>query len=105
MSYFFVVCCLLFVVNAELEVVICVLAIIQGFKDKGYTDEEIEAMLRRTIQIARKTRELYYKGCSECCFGDEAEGKILQQWPILIVVSVGSYEACLADESKYNRND
>ncbi|KAG2405830.1 Selenocysteine methyltransferase [Vigna angularis] len=76
-------------------------ATIQGFKDKGYTDEESEAMLRRSVEIAREARELYYKGCSECCSGDGAEGKILKQRPILIAASVGSYGAYLADGSEY----
>jgi len=91
----------LFVANAEVEVVVCVQATIQGFKAKGYTDEESEAMLRRSVEIAREARELYYKGCSECCSGDGADGKILKQRPILIAASVGSYGAYLADGSEY----
>jgi len=88
----------LFVVNAELEVVVCVQATIQGFKAKGYTEEESEAMLRRSVEIAREARELYYKECSS---GDGADGKILKQRPILIAASVGSYGAYLADGSEY----
>ncbi|CAJ1904103.1 unnamed protein product [Sphenostylis stenocarpa] len=76
-------------------------ATIQGFKAKGYTDEEGEAMLRRSVEIAREARELYYKGC-ECCSGDGADGRILKQRPILIAASVGSYGAYLADGSEYS---
>ncbi|ESW34450.1 hypothetical protein PHAVU_001G153900 [Phaseolus vulgaris] len=74
-------------------------ATIQGFKAKGYTEEESEAMLRRSVEIAREARELYYKECSS---GDGADGKILKQRPILIAASVGSYGAYLADGSEYS---
>ncbi|XP_006604452.1 selenocysteine methyltransferase-like isoform X1 [Glycine soja] len=78
-------------------------ATIQGFKAKGYSDEESEALLRSSVEIAREAREVYYKNCAGCRSGDgDDDGRILKQRPILVAASVGSYGAYLADGSEYS---
>ncbi|KAK7396383.1 hypothetical protein VNO78_17353 [Psophocarpus tetragonolobus] len=77
-------------------------ATIQGFKAKGYSDEESETLLRKSVEIACEAREVYYKRCAECCSADGADGKILKHRPILVAASVGSYGAYLADGSEYS---
>lgn len=80
-------------------------ATIQGFKAKGYSDEESEALLRRSVEIAREAREVYYKRCAGYCSADgAADGRIIKQRPILVAASVGSYGAYLADGSEYSGN-
>ncbi|KAH1258331.1 Selenocysteine methyltransferase [Glycine max] len=78
-------------------------ATIQGFKAKGYSDEESEALLKRSAEIAFEAREVYDKNCAGCCSGDgEDDGRILKQRPILVAALVGSYGAYLADGSGYS---
>ncbi|KAK7336778.1 hypothetical protein VNO77_17326 [Canavalia gladiata] len=77
-------------------------ATIQGFKAKGFSDEESEALLRRSVEIAREARNAYYERCAACPLGNGADGRILKQRPILVAASVGSYGAYLADGSEYS---
>ncbi|EYU46552.1 hypothetical protein ABFS82_04G032000 [Erythranthe guttata] len=77
-------------------------ATIQGFENKGYSLEESENLLRKSVEIALEARELYYSRCSES-FTDHNPGeKILKQREILVAASVGSYGAYLADGSEYS---
>lgn len=55
-------------------------------------------MLRRSVEIAREARDLYYERCAT---GDETDARILKQRTILIAASIGSYGAYLADGSEY----
>ncbi|KAI4349480.1 hypothetical protein L6164_010064 [Bauhinia variegata] len=77
-------------------------ATIQGFKAKGYSNEQSEALLRKSVEIAREARDVYYKRCTLCSSGDEADGRILKKRQILVAASVGSYGAYLADGSEYS---
>lgn len=79
-------------------------ATIQGFKEKGFSNEEGEKMLRRSVEIAREARDLYYERCAACSSGSDADDRILKKRPILIAASVGSYGAYLADGSEYSGN-
>ncbi|KAK2417600.1 homocysteine methyltransferase [Trifolium repens] len=77
-------------------------ATIQGFKEKGFSNEEGENMLRRSVEIACEARDLYYERCAASSSGDKTDGRILKKRTILIAASVGSYGAYLADGSEYS---
>ncbi|KAG8389316.1 hypothetical protein BUALT_Bualt02G0216700 [Buddleja alternifolia] len=77
-------------------------ATIQGFENKGYSLEESENLLRKSVEIAREARELYYNNCREASAEGNPDGRILNQRPILVAASVGSYGAYLADGSEYS---
>ncbi|PWA42116.1 homocysteine methyltransferase 2 [Artemisia annua] len=77
-------------------------ATIQGFKAKGFSEEESEAMLKKSVDIAREAREVYYERCHESSTDYTDDGKILKHRPILVAGSVGSYGAYLADGSEYS---
>ncbi|TQD95112.1 hypothetical protein C1H46_019268 [Malus baccata] len=77
-------------------------ATIQGFEAKGYSTEESEALLRKSVEIAREARDVYYDRCTQCSSADSANGRILKRRPILVAASVGSYGAYLADGSEYS---
>ncbi|KAK4558339.1 hypothetical protein RGQ29_007899 [Quercus rubra] len=77
-------------------------ATIQGFQDKGFSREEGENLLRRSVEIAIEARDNYYNRCAECSSNDAGVGRILQRRPILVAASVGSYGAYLADGSEYS---
>ncbi|PHT72421.1 Homocysteine S-methyltransferase 2 [Capsicum annuum] len=76
-------------------------ATIQGFKAKGYSVEESESLLKRSVEIACEARDVYYNRCRESSSDHSTDGKILKQRPILVAASVGSYGAYLADGSEY----
>ncbi|OVA05415.1 Homocysteine S-methyltransferase [Macleaya cordata] len=69
-------------------------ATIQGFEAKGFTTEESEALLLKSVEIAREARDIYYESV-----GNRTN---LRKCPILVAASVGSYGAYLADGSEYN---
>ncbi|XP_075640066.1 homocysteine S-methyltransferase 2-like [Castanea sativa] len=77
-------------------------ATIQGFQAKGFSREEGENLLRRSVEIAIEARDSYYNRCAECSSNDTGAGRILQRRPILVAASVGSYGAYLADGSEYS---
>ncbi|KAL9239690.1 hypothetical protein vseg_013989 [Gypsophila vaccaria] len=82
-------------------------ATIQGFKAKGLSQEESEALLKKSVDIACEARELYRIRCFRALTGDIDEDigeKILKHRPILVAASVGSYGAYLADGSEYSGN-
>ncbi|KAK1592514.1 hypothetical protein Q3G72_026196 [Acer saccharum] len=78
-------------------------ATIQGFEAKGYSTEEAEGLLRRSVEIACEARDIYYDRCSKdsCDFIDNGSAS---RRPVLIAASVGSYGAYLADGSEYSGN-
>ncbi|KAK9747726.1 hypothetical protein RND81_02G011700 [Saponaria officinalis] len=78
-------------------------ATIQGFKAKGLSQEESEALLKKSVDIACEARDLYYQKCSQAS-SEHNSGKILKHRPILVAASVGSYGAYLADGSEYSGN-
>nr|ACU19573.1 unknown [Glycine max] len=75
-------------------------ATIQGFEAKGFSREEGETMLRRSVEIAREAREIYYDRCTKDS-SDFMRDERYRKRPILIAASVGSYGAYLADGSEY----
>ncbi|KAL8548251.1 hypothetical protein ACS0TY_007538 [Phlomoides rotata] len=77
-------------------------ATIQGFENKGYSLEESENLLRKSVEIALEAREVYYSRCCEASIDDTHNDIILKQRPILVAASVGSYGAFLADGSEYS---
>ncbi|KMT10209.1 hypothetical protein BVRB_5g119700 [Beta vulgaris subsp. vulgaris] len=79
-------------------------ATIQGFRAKGLSQEESEALLRKSVDIACEARDLYYEECSRTSVEDRDDNKILKYRPILVAASVGSYGAYLADGSEYSGN-
>ncbi|KAL0419871.1 UNVERIFIED_CONTAM: Homocysteine S-methyltransferase 2 [Sesamum radiatum] len=77
-------------------------ATIQGFENKGYSLEESENLLRKSVEIACEARELYYRRCHEASTGHTSDNRVLKQRQILVAASVGSYGAYLADGSEYS---
>ncbi|KAI5315918.1 hypothetical protein L3X38_045094 [Prunus dulcis] len=77
-------------------------ATIQGFEAKGFSTEESEDLLRKSVEIAREARDIYYDRCTEGSSGDSGNGRILKRRKILVAASVGSYGAYLADGSEYS---
>lgn len=91
--------------SISLRLVSCFLifgqATIQGFKAKGYSLEESESLLKRSVEIACEARDVYYTRCCKSLSDHSTDGKVLKQRPILVAASVGSYGAYLADGSEY----
>ncbi|KAK7280089.1 hypothetical protein RJT34_25151 [Clitoria ternatea] len=75
-------------------------ATLQGFEAKGFSREEGENLLRRSVEIAREAREIYYDRCTKDS-SDFMRDERHRRRPILIAASVGSYGAYLADGSEY----
>ncbi|OIW11282.1 hypothetical protein TanjilG_28373 [Lupinus angustifolius] len=76
-------------------------ATIQGFKAKGFSNEESEALLRKSVEIACEARNVYNQKCDACSY-PSSDTIILKHRSILIAASVGSYGAYLADGSEYS---
>ncbi|KAH9682529.1 homocysteine S-methyltransferase 3 [Citrus sinensis] len=76
-------------------------ATIQGFEAKGFSTEEAEALLRRSVEIACEAREIYYDRCMKDSCDFTGSGRISSH-PVLVAASVGSYGAYLADGSEYS---
>ncbi|ONK60763.1 uncharacterized protein A4U43_C08F22360 [Asparagus officinalis] len=75
---------------------------IQGFEAKGFSREESEALLRKSVEIACEARDIFQKRDSKVSYSD-CESKISsKQQPIFVAASVGSYGAYLADGSEYS---
>ncbi|GAB4841634.1 sulfide-quinone oxidoreductase [Ancistrocladus abbreviatus] len=79
-------------------------ATIQGFKDKGFSQEESEALLKKSVDIACEARDMYYSKCSQASQTRVSDAKVLTCRTILVAASVGSYGAYLADGSEYSGN-
>ncbi|KAM3755007.1 hypothetical protein ACB098_02G006500 [Castanea mollissima] len=78
-------------------------ATIQGFEAKGFSKEEAEALLRKSVEIACEAREIYYDRCTKDSWDFMENGRTSRR-PILVAASVGSYGAYLADGSEYSGN-
>ncbi|XP_060961287.1 homocysteine S-methyltransferase 2 isoform X1 [Cannabis sativa] len=78
-------------------------ATIQGFVARGYTKEEGETLLKRSVEIALEARDIYKSRC-ESTPSDIVDRIVLKHRPILVAASVGSYGAYLADGSEYSGN-
>ncbi|PON94950.1 Homocysteine-binding domain containing protein [Trema orientale] len=79
-------------------------ATIQGFEVRGYSIEEGETLLKKSVEIAREARDIYYERCLKSSSSDIGDDRILKHRPILVAASVGSYGAYLADGSEYSGN-
>ena len=84
----------LFLFSTGIEVKLCnfwfVQATIQGFESKGFSTEESENLLRKSVEIALEAREIFQQ--------TRVSSK---QHPVLVAASIGSYGAYLADGSEY----
>ncbi|XP_066356595.1 homocysteine S-methyltransferase 3 [Miscanthus floridulus] len=69
-------------------------ATIQGFESKGFSQEQSENLLTKSVEIALEAREMFLK--------EHLEKSIPIQHPILVAASIGSYGAYLADGSEYS---
>ncbi|KAH7573826.1 hypothetical protein ACOSQ2_007996 [Xanthoceras sorbifolium] len=78
-------------------------ATIQGFEAKGFSTEEAEGLLRRSVEIACEARDVYYDRCTKDSW-DLIDKGITSRRPVLVAASVGSYGAYLADGSEYSGN-
>ncbi|XP_021279784.1 homocysteine S-methyltransferase 2-like [Herrania umbratica] len=77
-------------------------ATIQGFEAKGFSREESETLLKKSVEIALEARGIYYERCNKNSRDGLGDGRILKIRPILVAASVGSYGAYLADGSEYS---
>lgn len=68
---------------------------------KGFSIEQGEALLKKSVEIAREARDLYLERCTKSSSDAAGDGRILKHRPILVAASVGSYGAFLADGSEY----
>lgn len=76
-------------------------ATIQGFAAKGFSKEQSESLLKKSVEIACEARELYYERCNKSSSDETEDERILKHRPILVAASIGSYGAYLADGSEY----
>ncbi|XP_052169954.1 homocysteine S-methyltransferase 2-like [Diospyros lotus] len=77
-------------------------ATIQGFKAKGFSQGESEALLRKSVDISCEARKMYHEKCNKFSGNDAGDNRILKHRSILVAASVGSYGAYLADGSEYS---
>lgn len=77
-------------------------ATIQGFEAKGFSREEGEALLRRSVEIACEARDIYCERSTKVSGHIVGNDRAPKQGPILVAASVGSYGAYLADGSEYS---
>lgn len=62
--------------------------------------EEAEHLLRRSVEIAREARDIYWDRCTKDSW-DYMNNEGVSKRPVLVAASVGSYGAYLADGSEY----
>ncbi|KAK1395257.1 hypothetical protein POM88_014313 [Heracleum sosnowskyi] len=70
---------------------------LQGFEARGMSREESEALLKTNVEIACEVRSIYYERAAKGSRDGAEYGNYLEQHPVLIAASVGSYGAYLAD--------
>lgn len=75
-------------------------ATLQGFEAKGFSREEGETLLRRSVELALEAREIYNARCTKDS-SDFIRDERYRRRPILVAASVGSYGAYLADGAEY----
>ncbi|XAR58570.1 Selenocysteine Se-methyltransferase [Bertholletia excelsa] len=77
-------------------------ATILGFEPKGFSREESEALLRKSVETACEARDIYNGKCRACTSDGVVDDRVLAPRPILVAASIGSYGAYLADGSEYS---
>ncbi|XVF80822.1 hypothetical protein PTKIN_Ptkin15bG0106100 [Pterospermum kingtungense] len=88
--------------GADIVITASYQATIQGFEAKGFSREQGETLLKKSVEIALEARNMYYQKCSQSSCDEIGNGMILKSRPILVAASVGSYGAYLADGSEYS---
>ncbi|XXG68037.1 hypothetical protein AAC387_Pa06g1228 [Persea americana] len=80
-------------------------ATVQGFESKGFSREESEKLLKKSVEVACEARDLFWKSCAKevQCDGID-NGGFSKKRCILVAASIGSYGAYLADGSEYSGN-
>ncbi len=82
-----------------LTVLLALQATIQGFQSKGFSKEEGETFLRRSVEIACQERDLFWEEHQQQVQEQNVGlGKVQRA---LVAASIGSYGAYLADGSEY----
>lgn len=76
-------------------------ATIQGFQSKGFSVEQSEALLRKSVTVACEAREIFYKKHTSYLCNSSSGGMPFKERSILVAASIGSYGAYLADGSEY----
>ncbi|KAG1334015.1 Homocysteine S-methyltransferase 2 [Cocos nucifera] len=79
-------------------------ATIQGFESRGFSREESEALLQRSVEIAYEAQDIFQRRYSKGPQNADKNENTVKQRPILVAASVGSYGAYLADGSEYSGN-
>lgn len=69
-------------------------ATVEGYCSRGYTKEEAEELIARSIKVLKEAREQWW----------EKEGKDSRRCYPLVAASIGPYGAYLADGSEYTGN-
>lgn len=77
-------------------------ATIQGFEARGFSKEESEALLCKSVEIAFQARNIFQKSSSNDPYSVVSDETNLTKHPILVAASIGSYGAYLANGSEYS---
>ncbi|CAI9774333.1 unnamed protein product [Fraxinus pennsylvanica] len=62
-------------------------ATVQGFQAKGFSQEESEDLLRRSVSNVCEARDVYKSRCSESSSDHLADGRILKNRQIIVAAS------------------
>ncbi|WOL03129.1 homocysteine S-methyltransferase 2-like [Canna indica] len=76
---------------------------IQGFESRGFSREESETLLRRSVELACEARDMFQGQYLERCSTlSQLDAINYKHHPVLVASSIGSYGAYLADGSEYS---
>ncbi|TVU49232.1 hypothetical protein EJB05_00530, partial [Eragrostis curvula] len=70
------------------------LSILSGFESKGFSKEQSENLLTKSVEIAKEARDVFLE--------EHSNQSTSIHHPILVAASIGSYGAYLADGSEYS---
>ncbi|SDA63863.1 homocysteine S-methyltransferase [Lachnospiraceae bacterium G11] len=82
-----------FKAGADVGITASYQASLAGFRESGYSDEDAEKFIRKSVQIVKSARERFYNELSD-------EEKSKRPYP-LVIGSLGPYAAYFADGSEY----
>ncbi|XP_020579877.1 homocysteine S-methyltransferase 2-like isoform X2 [Phalaenopsis equestris] len=77
-------------------------ATIQGFEARGFSKEESEALMFKSVKIACEARDIFHNIHPNGPYTLGAGKASLRKQPILVAASIGSYGAFLANGSEYS---